>query len=62
VVSLVDFLKRANLNTYETFQDKLIQFIRRTPGLYADKPEVVGQSDLIAALYHSGVSNPVAVK
>jgi CBS domain-containing membrane protein len=107
IVSLVDFLKRADLKTYETFQDKLIKFIRRTPGDYSEKPEVVGQimaspvhtvredahilelvplladrglhhvpvvnqenrlvgmitqSDLIAALYHSGVSQPVAVK
>lgn len=107
IVSMVDFLKRANLKTYETLQDRLIQFIRRTPGLYAEKPEVIGQimaspahtvreddhvlelvpllsdkglhhipvvdkenrlvgmvtqSDLIAALYHSGVSSPLAVK
>ena len=39
----VDFLKRANLKTYETFEDKLIKFIRRTPGLTSEKPEVVGQ-------------------
>lgn len=43
VVTLVDFLKRANLKTYETFEDKLIKFIRRTPGDSASKPEVVGQ-------------------
>lgn len=43
VVTLVDFLKRANLKTYETFEDKLIKFIRRTPGDASDKPEVVGQ-------------------
>lgn len=107
IVSLVDFIKRADLKTYETFQDKLVKFIRRTPGLHSDKPEVVGQimaspvrtireddhilelvpllsdkglhhvpvvnqenrlvgmvtqSDLIAALYHSGMSHAVAVK
>lgn len=43
VVTLVDFLKRANLETYETFEDKLIKFIRRTPGTRSQKPEVVGQ-------------------
>lgn len=100
IVSLVDFLKRANLTIYETFEDKLIKFIRRTPGSTTEKPKVIGQimaapvftvredvhilelvpllsnkglhhvpvvnsedrlvgmvtqSDLIAALYHSGV-------
>jgi CBS domain-containing membrane protein len=43
IVTLVDFLKRANLKTYETFEDKMIKFIRRTPGVSAEKPEVVGQ-------------------
>ncbi len=43
IVTLVDFLKRANLKTYETFEDKLIKFIKRTPTVTADKPEVVGQ-------------------
>jgi CBS domain-containing membrane protein len=43
IISLVDFLKRANLKTYETFEDRLIKFIRRTPGLSSEKPEVVGQ-------------------
>lgn len=43
IITLVDFLKRANLKTYETFQDKLIKFIRRTPGMFSSKPEVVGQ-------------------
>lgn len=43
IVTLVDFLKRANLKTYETFEDKLIKFIRRTPGENSEKPEVVGQ-------------------
>ncbi len=37
IVTLVDFLKRANLKTYETFEDKLIKFIRRTPSLTSDK-------------------------
>jgi CBS domain-containing membrane protein len=43
IITLVDFLKRANLKTYDTFQDKLIKFIKRTPGMSSDKPEVVGQ-------------------
>lgn len=43
IVTLVDFLKRANLKTYETFEDKLIKFIKRTPNVTSDKPEVVGQ-------------------
>lgn len=43
IVTLVDFLKRANLKTYETLEDRLIKFIRRTPGVNADKPEVIGQ-------------------
>lgn len=43
IITLVDFLKRANLKTYETFEDKLMKFIKRTPGMAADKPEVVGQ-------------------
>lgn len=43
IVTLVDFLKRADLKTYETFQDKLVKFIRRTPGSSSEKPEVVGQ-------------------
>ena len=43
IVTLVDFLKRADLKTYENFQDKLIKFIKRTPGMHSSKPEVVGQ-------------------
>jgi CBS domain-containing membrane protein len=43
IITLVDFLKRANLKTYDTFQDKLMKFIKRTPGMVSDKPEVVGQ-------------------
>ena len=43
IVTLVDFLKRANLKTYDTFQDKLTKFIQRTPGMTSGKPEVVGQ-------------------
>lgn len=43
IITLVDFLKRADLKTYATFQDRLVKFIRRTPGLESSKPEVVGQ-------------------
>ncbi len=43
IITLVDFLKRADLKTHETFEDKLVKFIRRTPGLTSSKPEVVGQ-------------------
>lgn len=43
IVSLVDFLKRANLKTYATFEDRLATLIRRTPGVNAEKPEVIGQ-------------------
>ena len=43
IITLVDFLKRANLKTYETFEDKLMKFIKRTPGMASEKPEVVGQ-------------------
>ncbi len=43
MISLVDFLKRADLKTYATFQEKLVKFIRRTSGMSSEKPEVVGQ-------------------
>ena len=43
IITLVDFLKRANLKTYETLEEKLMKFIKRTPGIASDKPEVVGQ-------------------
>lgn len=43
IVTVADFLKRANLKTYETFRDRLLNFIRRTPGVTSEKPEVVGQ-------------------
>lgn len=43
IISLIDFLKRADLKTYATFQEKLVKFIRRTSGMTSEKPEVVGQ-------------------
>ncbi len=43
IVTLVDFLKRVDLKTYQTFIDRLTRFIRRSPGVDAGKPKVVGQ-------------------
>lgn len=43
VISLVDFLKRANLKTYEGFAEKLIAFVRRSRTENTNKPEAVGQ-------------------
>ncbi|MBC3877176.1 HPP family protein [Undibacterium sp. FT79W] len=43
IVTLVDFMKNANLDVYETFEEKLRQLIRRTRDLHSSKPEVVGQ-------------------
>lgn len=43
IVTLVDFMKHANLDVYPGFEDKLRRFIRRTLDTHADKPEVVGQ-------------------
>ena len=45
IVTIVDFLKRVDKthHTHPRFFDRLRAFIRRTPGLTADKPEVVGE-------------------
>lgn len=43
IVTLADFMKHADLEIYPNFDGKLRRFIRRTPGLNAEKPEVVGQ-------------------
>lgn len=43
IVTFVDFMKNANLDVYDGFDAKLRHFIRRTPGLHAEKAEVVGQ-------------------
>lgn len=43
IITLIDILKRADLKAYKTFEEKLKEFIRRTPQMYSDKPEVVGQ-------------------
>jgi CBS domain-containing membrane protein len=43
IVTIVDFLKRANAQGSENPIERLTQFIRRTTGLESEKPEVVGQ-------------------
>ncbi len=43
IATLVDFLKRVDLKTYETFIDRLTRFIRPSPGVEGDKPRVAGQ-------------------
>ncbi|MES2037113.1 MAG: HPP family protein [Pseudomonadota bacterium] len=43
IVTLVDFMKNANLDVYEKFDEKLRQMLRRTRLMHSTKPEVVGQ-------------------
>lgn len=43
IVSVADFLKRAELGSHMNLKDKLLEFLRRTPGHASDKIEVVGQ-------------------
>jgi len=43
IVTLVDFLKRVDLKTYQTFIDRLIRIIRPSSGIDADNPKKVGQ-------------------
>lgn len=43
IITQIDFMKNANLEVYDNFEVKLKQFIRRTAGHHAEKPEVVGQ-------------------
>lgn len=43
IITLVDFLKRADLNTYATLQERLVKLLRRAYSLIGSKPEVVGQ-------------------
>lgn len=43
IITWNDFFKFINLNPYVNFQEKFRSFIRRTPGVTADKPEAVGQ-------------------
>ena len=43
IVTRVDFMKHANLDTMATFETKFKGFIKRTQGAYSAKPEVAGQ-------------------
>jgi len=43
IVTIIDFLKRTGMRPTGHVFDRLRQAIRRTPGLTADKPEVVGE-------------------
>jgi CBS domain-containing membrane protein len=43
IITVYDFMKHADLDLHESFDKKLKRFIRRTPGLYSEKPEAVGQ-------------------
>lgn len=42
IVTIVDFIKRADARPEHVF-DRLIRFVRRTPGLRSEKPEVAGE-------------------
>ncbi|MGH8805428.1 MAG: HPP family protein [Polaromonas sp.] len=43
IITLADFLRAAELDVYEGFDEKLRKLIRSTRSSYSDKPEVVGQ-------------------
>lgn len=43
IITQVDFMKHANLEVYDGFEQKLRRFIQRTHRLESDKPEVAGQ-------------------
>lgn len=42
IVTIVDFIKRADARPEHVF-DRLVRFIRQTPGLRTEKPEVAGE-------------------
>lgn len=42
ILTIVDFIKRADARPEHVF-DRLARFVRRTPGLRSEKPEVAGQ-------------------
>jgi CBS domain-containing membrane protein len=42
ILTAHDFFKFINVNANETFQEKFLAFIRRTPDISTDKPESVG--------------------
>lgn len=43
IITLADFMRAAELDVYEGFDDKLRTLIRSTRSVYSNKPEVVGQ-------------------
>jgi CBS domain-containing membrane protein len=43
IITLADFMRAAELDLYEGFDDKLRTLIRSTKSSYSNKPEVVGQ-------------------
>jgi CBS domain-containing membrane protein len=43
IVTLSDFLRAADLDVHQRFDERLRGFIRATPAAHSDKPEVVGQ-------------------
>ncbi|MES2398674.1 MAG: HPP family protein [Pseudomonadota bacterium] len=43
IITVADFMRAAELDLYEGFDDKLRRLIRTTRSAYSDKPEVVGQ-------------------
>ena len=43
IITIIDFLKRADTGEHDQVFERLLRFIRRTPGLTSDKAEVAGQ-------------------
>lgn len=43
IITLADFMRAAELDVYEGFDDKLRKLVRTTRSSYSNKPEVVGQ-------------------
>lgn len=43
IITLVDFMKHADLDAYDGFDAKLRRFVQRTFKTHSDKPEVAGQ-------------------
>jgi CBS domain-containing membrane protein len=43
IVTRGDFLRHGNLDDYATVAERLRRFLRATPTIHSDKPEVVGQ-------------------
>jgi CBS domain-containing membrane protein len=43
IITVADFMRAAELDIYEGFEDKLRTLVRTTRSVYASKPEVVGQ-------------------